>query len=328
MRFSIVIPVYNVEEFLPECMASILANDCSDCEIILVDDGSTDGVSPALCDSYAQAHPDLVRVIHQPNGGPGSARNTGLEAARGEYIFFVDSDDTIAPESLAVLSRAVEQTHADIYTFQMAAYQLGGPKRPMIIAAPTEHPVSLLERPELLLSMPAIWARIWRRDLFLNLSIRFPQRSWVGEDLRTVPKLLAVASRIVVLPEVLYFYLQRPGSLMRTEHLERNRDVIRAFEDLVDWFQKHGLLYLYRNELCYMAVDHLLLASTVRVARANPRSTLLREFPQFMKKQFPDYRSNPYVCAMSRSRKLALWLVEHRCYWLLRVIFELKDRGT
>lgn len=326
MRFSLIVPVYNAEEYLPGCMESILANDCTDCEIILVDDGSTDGVSPALCDAYAQTHPALVRVIHQANGGPGSARNTGLEAAKGEYVFFVDSDDTIAPESLRVLRQAVEQTHGDIYTFQMATHQPGGEMKPMTIAAPTQRPVYLSERPELLLSPPAIWARIWRRDLFLNTAIRFPVRSWVGEDLCTVPKLLAVASRIVVLPDTLYFYLLRPGSLMRSEHVERNRDMIRAFEDLVGWFREHGLLQQYKKELCYLAVDHLLLASTVRVARANSRSTLLREFPQYMKAEFPDYRGNPYVCAMPCSRKLALWLVEHHCYRLLQVLFAMKDR--
>lgn len=326
MQFSIIVPVYNVEAYLPVCMASLLANDCTDCEIILVDDGSTDGVSPALCDSFARDYPSLVRVIHQANGGPGAARNTGLEAARGEYVWFVDSDDTVAPEALEILRRAVNRTHGDVYTFQMASHLPGGPKEPMAIAAVTEKPVSLAEHPELLLSQPAIWARLWRRDLFLNTGIRFPVKSWVGEDLRTVTKLLAVASRIEVLPDILYAYLLRPGSLMRSEYVDRNRDLIRAMEDMVDWFREQGLLVQYRNELCYLAVDHLLLAASVRVAQANPRAMILREFPQFVKEHFPDYRANPYVREMSRSRRLALWLVEHKCYWSLRMIFTLKQK--
>ena len=84
MRLSIIIPVYNVQEYLQGCIDSVLANDTTDCEIILVDDGCTDGVCPRICDENAAAHPDLIRVIHQENQGLGGARNTGLEAARGE----------------------------------------------------------------------------------------------------------------------------------------------------------------------------------------------------------------------------------------------------
>lgn len=325
MRFSIIVPVYNVADYLPGCVDSILANDCSDCEVILVDDGATDGISPQMCDSYAEAHPALIRVIHQSNKGPGGARNTGLEAARGEYIFFVDSDDTIAPDSLRILSEAVNRTHADIYTFQMASHDGKGPKTPMEVAKPQAKPCTLAENPQLLLGLPAMWARIWRRDLFLNMGIRFPDKTYYGEDLRTTSKLLAVASSIVVLPDVLYFYLVRPGSIMQSANVARNRDVIRAFEDIVEWFRSNNLLQHYRKELCYLAVDHLLLAATVRVVLADPHSLVAREFLQYMRTAFPDYRQNAYVCRMSRSRKLALWLVEKRCYQLLRLLFRLKN---
>lgn len=85
---SIVIPVYNTANYLESCLSSVLAGDWADCEILLVDDGSTDGISPGLCDRLSEAHPGLVRVIHQENLGLGGARNSGLEAARGGIIFF------------------------------------------------------------------------------------------------------------------------------------------------------------------------------------------------------------------------------------------------
>ena len=103
MKISIVVPVYNVKDYLPKCIDSILVQDCSDCEIILVDDGSTDGESGAICDRYAQAHPDLIRAIHKPNGGLGDARNVGQAHATGEYILFLDSDDYIAEDTLEKL---------------------------------------------------------------------------------------------------------------------------------------------------------------------------------------------------------------------------------
>ncbi|MFR5421203.1 MAG: glycosyltransferase family 2 protein [Oscillospiraceae bacterium] len=94
MIFSVVIPVYNVKDYLPKCIDSVLAQDFEDYEVILIDDGSTDGESGAICDRYAAAHPERIRAIHKPNGGVGEARNVGIEAP-GQYLIFIDSDDYI-----------------------------------------------------------------------------------------------------------------------------------------------------------------------------------------------------------------------------------------
>ena len=108
MIFSVVIPVYNVKDYLPKCIDSVLAQDFEDYEVILIDDGSTDGESGAICDRYAAAHPERIRAIHKPNGGVGEARNVGIEAAQGEYLIFIDSDDYIAPN---MFRRPLRQRH-------------------------------------------------------------------------------------------------------------------------------------------------------------------------------------------------------------------------
>ena len=92
---SIVIPVYNTANYLESCLSSVLAGDWADCEILLVDDGSTDG-SETLCDEYA-AQDARVRVLHKKNGGLSDARNAGVDAAKGEYLSFVDGDDWVSP---------------------------------------------------------------------------------------------------------------------------------------------------------------------------------------------------------------------------------------
>ena len=97
-QFSIIIPVYRVEEYLEKCVDSILAQTCQDFELLLIDDGSPDG-SGAICDRYAASHPNQVRALHQPNGGAGAARNRGIELAQGDYLLFVDGDDWLAPNS-------------------------------------------------------------------------------------------------------------------------------------------------------------------------------------------------------------------------------------
>ena len=120
MIFSVVIPVYNVKDYLPKCIDSVLAQDFEDYEVILIDDGSTDGESGEICDRYAAAHPERIRAIHKPNGGVGEARNVGIEAAQGEYLIFIDSDDYIAPDMFRVLADAVARFGSDIIGFGAA----------------------------------------------------------------------------------------------------------------------------------------------------------------------------------------------------------------
>lgn len=112
---SVVIPVYNVEQYLCECVDSVLSQTMQDFEIILVDDGATDS-SGAICDRYGAQDP-RIRVIHRKNGGLSEARNTGLDAAIGEYVYFLDSDDYIAPHSLEVLTNLARKEQADVVFF-------------------------------------------------------------------------------------------------------------------------------------------------------------------------------------------------------------------
>ena len=320
---SIVVPVYKVRDYLPGCLDSILANDTSDCEIILVDDGSPDG-SGAICDSYAQAHPDLIRVIHQANGGIGSVRNTGVANAKGEWLFFIDSDDTIAPDSLAVLKEAIRLGGAQVIGFQYCADDGVNPPRPQSCGfEAAAAPFRLSDRKDYLLSLPSVWIRLWKRSLFTESGIHFPTGVWY-EDIRTTAKLLPLADGIRVLPDHIYNYLTRQGSIMNNQNLKRNREILEAMDDILDWYRQEGLLDAYRDELCAMTVENVLLAASVRVARVDPKSPLLLEFADYTAKAFPDWKQNPYRKRLTRAKRLALVMVEHRQYWLLKQLFAMK----
>ena len=111
-KLSVIVPVYNTEKYLRECIDSILAQTFTDFELILVDDGSTDG-SGVLCDSLAQTD-DRIRVIHKENGGLSDARNAGLVQAKGTWLLFVDGDDYVEPDAMAHMQSLLEQHHAQI----------------------------------------------------------------------------------------------------------------------------------------------------------------------------------------------------------------------
>lgn len=326
MVLSIVIPVYNTASYLEGCLASVLAGDCTDCEILLVDDGSTDGMSPELCDRLAQANPGLIQVIHQENRGLGGARNTGLEAAHGEYLFFLDSDDTIASHALTTLKQAIRDTEAEIIAFHFLTDDGAGRRTPNCAnAVQRDTPFTAKQEPEFLLSIPSACCRIWRRSLFLSSGIRFPSRVWY-EDLRTTMKLFVLAKSIFTLPDSLYHYLQRPGSIMRSGNVDRNREILDAFDDLLSWFQAQNLRNVYDQILCRLCIDHVYLAASVRVLMEDPQHPLLLEFGHYLERQFPDYQSNPYLTNLSRSKKMVFHFLEGHHYRLLRFLFRTKNR--
>ena len=323
MRFSIIVPVYNAGEYLSGCIDSIRKDQGGDWELILVNDGSTDN-SGSLCQSYAEQD-SRIWVIHQQNCGPGGARNTGLNQARGEYCWFVDSDDAIAPGALELMRMAVDQFHADVYSFDYLADDGKGHCCPVEASfGPENRPFALREQPDFLRSMPATWLRLWKRSLFEEHQIYFPDRAFYGEDLQTSTKLFAAAESIVILKKPLYRYLDRPGSLMNQASEDRNRCMLTALADVTGWLEQRELRTLYEQQLTAMVVEHLLLATTVRVAKVNPLSPFLEEIRLFTDGHFPGWKNSLYVQELGGGKRLALFLVEHRFYRVLGWLFRLK----
>ncbi len=323
MMISVIIPVYNVEAYLPRCLDSVLKNDLEDCEIILIDDGATDH-SGEICDEYAKRYADRIRVVHQTNGGLGAARNTGIEAAVGDWFLFLDSDDTIAPETLAVLKNTVRTPGVQVVGFQFCSDDGAGSLTPGAVRfPPTDKPFALKDRPDYLLELPSAALRLWNRSLFADTGIWFPSRVWY-EDIRTTTKLLGLATGIIVLPDRFYHYLQRQGSIMSNQNLDRNREILEAFEDILGWYRENGLLPQFQKELTALTVEHVLLAASVRVARVDPRHPLLPELRAYTDKTFPDWTSNPYLRELSKPKALVLRLIRGRQYKLLSLLFRLK----
>lgn len=203
MFLSFIVPVFNTERYLPQCLNSLLAQDIADYEILCVDDGSTDG-SAAILDDYARSHPNLV-VIHQPNSGVATARNTGLAAARGQYIWFVDSDDLIRENVLSPLARTLEETDCDL--LEIGGYQfvedLSDEEKAMGKALPDNVPGP----------GSVVWRSVIRREFLLrhNLCFRHPELTH-GEDGQFMYELSMEKPRTASLDEPLYFYRLRAGS--------------------------------------------------------------------------------------------------------------------
>ena len=172
---SIIVPVYNAEKYLKRCVDSILVQDYSNIELILMDDGSTDA-SGTICDDYAKQD-GRVRVVHKENTGVSDTRNRALDLAEGVYVQFLDSDDWIEPETLEKTLEAGLREEADLVMFGFRwVDEAGKTLRVFLEDTPRDHGVTLREHPELLLTSPSAWCRLYRKELLQRTGLRFPPR--------------------------------------------------------------------------------------------------------------------------------------------------------
>ena len=321
-KATVVVPVYNVEKYLEKCVDSILAQTEPDFELLLVDDGSTDG-SGRLCDKLAEKD-GRVRVIHQKNQGLGGARNTGIQQAQGDWLLLVDSDDWIEPQTLEKTMEAGLREEADLVMFAYRSVDEGGRiLQTYMENAPKDRGLPLEQQPALLLTSPSACIRLYRRELLERAGILFPPRVWY-EDMRTTPKLLAEARQVVYLDYVGYNYFSRTGSITKNQNAARNREIVEAFDDLLPWFQRQGLFEKYRQELCYLVVYHAYLTASVRVILADRKSPLLARLAAYLQEQFPTWQKNAYLPRLGAKRRLLVSLLGIKWYWAVALLFKLK----
>ncbi|MBE6927552.1 MAG: glycosyltransferase family 2 protein [Ruminococcaceae bacterium] len=318
--FSLIVPIYKIEQYLPKCIESVLAQKCRDFELLLIDDGSPDG-SGKLIDDYATRHPALIRAIHQPNGGAGAARNHGIALAKGEYLLFVDGDDYLDDTLLSDLATEIEKTHADLYLFGAHVEKDGVKNGELHELVEVRKPCNAASTPELFFGIMAPWNRAYKKSLFEN--IEFASRVWY-EDIRVVTKVNAMAKTVIRLPQPYYHYLQREGSAMNNKNSERNVEILYAFDDILSWFREQKLYDTYRNELTFLAIEHLLIAATVRVLQIDRKHHLVNDFRQYMEKKFPDFRENKHLPLLDKNKRLIYKLLLKKRYRTVNAIFRIK----
>lgn len=321
-KVSVVVPVYNVEDYVEKCLRSILGQTFTDIEVLAVDDGTKDS-SGEICERIA-AEDSRLRVIHQENQGLGGARNTGIEAAAGEWLLLVDSDDWLEPGILERALQAGEKHGADMvmFAFQTVDEQ-GRVLQKFVEDVPLDTPLSPQEHGEALFTAPCAWNKLYKAELFRETGACYPPRVWY-EDVRTTPKLMAASRCLVFLGDVGYNYLQRAGSIMSNMNVARNREILEAFDDVLGYFKEKGLYARYEAELCYLTLYHTYLTASVRVVRIDRRNPLLREFREYIQGAFPAYRQSRYLPRLTKNQRLLFELLEKKQYWLIALLFKLK----
>ncbi len=229
---TVVIPVYNVEKYLNRCIESILLQEWKNYDILLVDDGSTDR-SPQICDDYVKAY-DFISVIHKENGGLSEARNTGISQAKGEYVYFPDSDDWLEPDAFMALAEVLESQKFDIISFNREFVK---GEEDAIVSEPEV--TQVFEGKDAFVQMLKhsyitgfANDKIYRKSLFIDNNILFPKGKYY-EDLGTNYKLFLSAKKVYATNQKYYHYLiDNPDSITQSWNEKKFSDMFGFYKDI------------------------------------------------------------------------------------------------
>ena len=241
---SVIVPVYNVEEYLEKCVNSIINQTYKNLEIILVDDGATDN-SGKMCDEFAKKDA-RIKVIHKENGGLSDARNFGLDVATGEYIAFVDSDDFLKDDFYEYLIELKNKTNSDIvecnfiraYEEELDIFNFPVIKEDAIITTSNVGALKLLmsDDDEISTNSVVVWNKIYDKKLFDN--IRFPKGK-THEDQFTTYRLLAKSKSFTTSNQFKYGYFQRKNSIVNKTFNIKRFDTFEAFDNFLEYFENN-----------------------------------------------------------------------------------------
>lgn len=258
-KISVIIPVYNVADYLPQCLDSVLGQDHEDLEVIVVDDGSTDS-SGAICDQYAAKDP-RVRVIHQANAGAAAAKNAALRVATGEYLSFVDSDDYLEPNVYGHMLRVLQTTQADAAQFSFREVYVNRQEEKLLdMGCPEMDSKTYLVRFTKDWSCPLLWNKLYRREIFAG--VFFEEGHKIDDEYFTYQGFLG-ARRVVFDTRIVYNYRRRRSSVMASSEaakqrvldcmdsiVKRRMKVIGVFPELKAAFDEN-----YLDALCYLSTN-------------------------------------------------------------------------
>jgi len=293
---SVIVPIYNVEQYLTKCLESIVNQTYKNLEIILVDDGSNDN-SPAICDEYAEKD-SRVKVIHKVNGGLSDARNVGIQHSSGKYIAFIDSDDWIDANWCKVLIGNLVQEQADISVSGIISESNGICK---CLTSEygnqvfSETGIEMMSR--YFQTAWVAWDKIYKAELFDG--IRFPVGE-INEDEAIVLQLLEKCSKVVYTNEVFYHYIHRPSSITTSSFSPKKFAWYRHCRDNLAWIREHhpelteAAAARYRGAILY-SLTEIALSDT---AYTEEQQDLLKE----LKKEKKLFSAIPFDAVTEKIR--------------------------
>ena len=322
-KVSIIIPMYNMENYIEVCLDSVMNQTMKDYEVVVIDDGSADhSYEKAL--EYQSRYPQQVKVFKQENAGQGAARNNGVKEATGEYILFVDSDDTVSEYFVEKAYKMITESQADIGIFDAVVVDENRKRKEDMIGCHCPKLICTLQTyPEILFEYPAPWNKIYKRALFIQNNLGYPTHMWY-EDLVGASMFYTVANKIVMTHETLYYYMQRSDSVMHSKVDYKNIEILKAMDMIQSFYRDREIYDIYQLELEYLAIYHILVAAAGRTVKADAKSPFPAQFMEYMNNQFPEWRKNIYLNRLSVLNRVKLQLLDKKQYRILHLLYRMQ----
>ncbi len=294
IKVSVIVPVYNSEKYLVNCLSYLVNQTLQEIEIITVDDCSTDSSRDILMECKRQ-FPDKVKVIfNEENRGPGGARNAGIAAAQGEYIGFVDNDDQVSPDMYRLLYEKARDTGADIVD---AAF-VGSEEKKPCIATPDAlcGTLDIDKKRSMMCAKGYLWSKIYRRSLFTDNDIRLLENS-PFDDSSFLTYIYAYASSIATVKQVLYIHREHKASYSHNLPLKTlTQKWYTCMEDMAEKLQNTGNFEAYREVFEYRVFDYYTKLLNAYLVDENFReNTYPAELGRFADKYLTDTVNNKYI---------------------------------
>lgn len=302
---TLVIPVYNMEQYLPRCMKTVLVQTRRDFEVVLVDDGSTD-CSGKMCDEYAKEYTNLITVVHKQNGGLSSARNAGIDAAKGEYIVFPDPDDWLEPDYVASFLELLDQYNSDLNC--VGHYVEFDDRRVSANEGCSFTQLNQTEARRALLINPKIsgfaWNKLYKLDIIRDNGLRFLDDVGTTEDLDFSYRYLTYCKNVCFAPNKrVYHYYQRPGAATHSGFTKHKLNSIHTYEKIIADTDDAVLRRAAEILICDTAIN---LLWAYKNAKAKDKDSY-QKLKNYLKQKLSVYLNSSEV---SRGRKLQAIIVK------------------
>ncbi|MBQ7889489.1 MAG: glycosyltransferase [Erysipelotrichaceae bacterium] len=298
-ELSIIVPVYNVEKYLTECLDSLMNQTYRDFEVLIVNDGTKDS-SALIASEYVQKDPKHFILLNKENGGLSDARNYALPYTKGNYITFLDSDDYVEPFCYEKLMNKITSENLDIVVGNLQYFYEDSDV--LMDMRGLNCLVNTDVQKAALLSPLFAWNKVYRKAYFESVGLLYPKGLWY-EDIPVTLPLFAKTDKIGHVDEMLYHYRQRSGSIMKSGGAKQ-KDIFTVFERVLAYFKKYGLKDQFDEELEYLCVEHIMLYRQFSFLVSDDYEDLYKQSVSFMKKYYPNYKKNRYIKTLGKKNQV------------------------
>ncbi len=316
IKVSIIVPIYNVEEYIEKCLETLVNQTLQEIEIILVNDGSTDETESKI-EKYLNKYPEKIKYLKKENGGLSDARNYGIPYAKGKYIAFVDSDDYVELNMYEEMYKKAESEQADLVECDFIWEY---PNKQKIDTGK----IYKNKKEALLYARVVAWNKLIRREILEKANIQFP-KGLRYEDTEFFYKLLPTLNKIGFVKTPMVHYIQRSNSIANTQN-ERVKEIFQIWDNVLKFYKENNLFEEYKNELEYTYTRFLLCSSLLRIVKVadkNIRKELEQRTWKELTTHFPNWKQNPILKKEKGLKNLYLKTVNNLTFKVLCKIFEI-----